>query len=115
MCDDLVAYRVDVNYTVDGDTALTIAAFDGHVDILEHMIASMREIHGKDVKRAIKVAKKEKGIVGRGEHDGVIALLEDYQSKPFETVKNLRIKLKVQDNGRAFSLWLPYYVMATIL
>lgn len=89
-------HRVDINVADnDGNTILTIAAKYGNIKVIETMLASMKHIDHL-IPMAIERARG-------GNQNDVVKLLESYQTQPFSTVKQLRVKLNLQGNLHPFS------------
>jgi len=90
--------RVDVNWsTIHGDTGLSIAASCGFTQVVEHILASMRQIDESHVIFARKQAEKGTFFRKEEEYPKIASILLEYQLHPFETMRKLRIKLKLED------------------
>jgi len=74
------------------NSGLILAAKMGCIGVVECMLASLRGVNHVDVENALEEAI-------RGGNNEIVTLLKDYQVKRFETVKSLRIKLKLQEYG----------------
>jgi len=97
LLDDL---RVDVNYHNDyAETGLIRAAHWGEISPIAHILASLRHIQRSDIEKAIIQAKVESFWGNKPDYPKLVNLLEAYQTQPFDTVKDLRIQLKLQENG----------------
>jgi len=87
--------RVDINCKDNqGDNGLMRAASHGRIKTIEQILASLRHISKADIKSAIKEAKRQVA-----KYPDIVSLLEAYHSQRFETLKNLRSKLKLLDYG----------------
>jgi len=87
--------RVDMNIPNDlGYSRLMRAAYYGYIQIVEEMLASLREIQG--VEKAMREAKKGWNPLKCVK---IVPLLEEYLVKPFDVKNLLRSKLNSQEYG----------------
>jgi len=75
------------------------AAFYGNAPPVEHMLASLRQIQDGEIEKAIKEATHGRYCDRKMECAQIVNLLEDYMANPFETVKKLRRRLKLEEYG----------------
>jgi len=87
--------RVDINCKdKNGVTGLMEAAWQGNLETIEQILASLKHIQNEDIANSINEAKKEIYSWKKEQYPKIISLLEAYQTQPFETVKKLRSKLQ---------------------
>jgi len=92
--------RVDVNCRSDaGNTGLTWACWNGHVKVVEQILASLRYVAKADITLAMNKAKNGYNVEKASDFPLIQDLLQDYQNEPFNTVRQLRIKLNLQEYG----------------
>jgi len=96
--------KCDINKSdLNGDIPLMQAAFWGLPASTECILTSLRRIDLKAVNRAIEKARYENNRFFTDEEmdrkTGVADLLERYRDDPFDVVKCLRFKWKLEENG----------------
>jgi len=97
--------RVDINCKdKNGVTGLMEAAWQGNLETIEQILASLKHIQNEDIANSINDAKKEICSRKKEQYPKIISLLEAYQTQPFETVKKLRSKLQEYDSVSIFVL-----------
>jgi len=89
--------RVNINCCNNsGFTALIYAVEYGFISPIEHILASLRHIQSSDITNTIIEAKKESILFREAAYPNIVKLLKAYQTRPFNTVKDLRNKLKLK-------------------
>jgi len=76
----------------DGNTGLMLAIYDGHTEVIEKVLASMRNLTKMDVICTLNLAQEWM-------RPQIVSLLQDYRTQPFNTVKRLRVKLNLKEYG----------------